>query len=59
MNQSFLRNCHSTDKIFYGHMLRCGAGMVQGVHQCETDGEADGLDGRGLCIVKFMSVLIT
>ena len=32
----------------------CGGGG--GVHQCETEGR---VDGRGLCILKFKSVLIT
>ena len=40
-------------------MLWCGAGWLGGVHQCETEGKVNGLDGRGLCIVKFKSVLIT
>ena len=33
--------------------------VVGGVHQCETEGKVDGLDGRSLCIVKFKSVFIT
>ena len=40
-------------------MLRCGAGEGgRGVHQCETEGKVEGLDGRRLCIVKFKFVFI-
>ena len=41
-HQSFLRNCRSTKKKFFGHVLGCGAGVLGesgSVNQCGTNGK--------------------